>query len=162
MVVPAVFRGLPLQLEMCSKNSTHVPQPSADPIQPETSRPEGASARTGADIGLAFDGDADRVFLVDEQARPVSGSRDDGFGPTSVLDSNPARRSSQSHLLQTVPDHPRARRHTDSHAGRTFVSSNRLMAGPGCLRRRALGHYYFRENYRATPVSSPRSSCSKR
>ena len=26
---------------------------------------------TGADVGLAFDGDADRVFLVDEKAQPV-------------------------------------------------------------------------------------------
>ena len=39
-----------------------------------------------ADIGLAFDGDADRVFLVDEKANPVSGSLTTALVATAVLE----------------------------------------------------------------------------
>ena len=42
---------------------------------------------SGADLGLAFDGDADRVFVVDERARAMSGSLTTAlvapFGPRS-------------------------------------------------------------------------------
>src|SRR5713226_4662440 len=51
------------------------PNHPADPIQPENQADlRKAVLENGADIGLAFDGDADRVFLVDERAEDVSGS----------------------------------------------------------------------------------------
>ena len=49
--------------------------PPADPIQLENLKDlQRAVLDLGADVGLAFDGDADRVFLVDDQGQPVSGS----------------------------------------------------------------------------------------
>ena len=51
------------------------PNHPADPIQPENLVSlQKAVLDAGADVGLAFDGDADRVFLVDDQAQPISGS----------------------------------------------------------------------------------------
>ena len=44
---------------------------------------------SGADVGLAFDGDADRVFLVDEKAEPVSGSLTTALVASTLLDKNP-------------------------------------------------------------------------
>ncbi|HET9443556.1 MAG TPA: phosphomannomutase/phosphoglucomutase, partial [Acidimicrobiales bacterium] len=76
LVVPPVFERLPFDLEVLFPELDGTfPNHPADPIQAENLRDLQARVReTGADVGLAFDGDADRVFLVDERAEPVSGS----------------------------------------------------------------------------------------
>ena len=51
------------------------PNHEANPLEPENLRDlQAAVKREGADIGLAFDGDADRCFVVDERGEPVSPS----------------------------------------------------------------------------------------
>ncbi|MGI9612908.1 MAG: phosphomannomutase/phosphoglucomutase, partial [Acidimicrobiales bacterium] len=75
LVVPEVFAELPFDLEVLYPELDGTfPNHEANPIQPENLVDLQARVlETGADIGLAFDGDADRVFLVDETAAPVSG-----------------------------------------------------------------------------------------
>ncbi len=76
LVVPAVFEGLPLRSSILfGELDGTFPNHPADPIQPENLRDlQAAVVDQSADIGLAFDGDADRVFLVDDRAQPMSGS----------------------------------------------------------------------------------------
>jgi len=76
LVVPAVFASLPFELEVLFPELDGTfPNHPADPIQPENQRDlQERVLATGADVGLAFDGDADRVFLVDEKAQLLSGS----------------------------------------------------------------------------------------
>ena len=76
LIVPAVFDGLPFDVEMLfAELDGTFPNHPADPIQPENLVSlQKAVLEAGADVGLAFDGDADRVFLVDDQAQPISGS----------------------------------------------------------------------------------------
>lgn len=51
------------------------PNHEANPLEPENLRDLQAAVREhGADLGLAFDGDADRCFVVDERGEPVSPS----------------------------------------------------------------------------------------
>ena len=66
------------------------PNHPADPIQPENliALRERILA-TGADVGLAFDGDADRCFLVDDQGVPVSGSTTTSLVAASILGRRP-------------------------------------------------------------------------
>jgi phosphomannomutase len=74
--VPVVLAGLPLEvLPMYFELDGSFPNHEANPLDPANLVDlQDGVRRTGADIGLAFDGDADRVFVVDERGEPVSPS----------------------------------------------------------------------------------------
>jgi phosphomannomutase len=74
--VPAVLDGLPLTVvPLYFELDGAFPNHEANPIEPENLRDLQAKVReTGADLGLAFDGDADRCFVVDETGAVVSPS----------------------------------------------------------------------------------------
>jgi phosphomannomutase len=74
--VPAVFEGLPFETTaMYFTLDGSFPNHEANPIDPANLVDLQAEVRrTGADIGLAFDGDADRCFVVDERGELVSPS----------------------------------------------------------------------------------------
>src|SRR5687767_5173073 len=74
--VPVVLDGLPLEvLPLYFGLDGSFPNHEANPLDPANLVDLQAEVRrTGADIGLAFDGDADRVFVVDERGEPVSPS----------------------------------------------------------------------------------------
>jgi phosphomannomutase len=90
-VAPKVFGSLPFDLEILYPELDGTfPNHPADPIQPENLRDLQARVlATGADVGLAFDGDADRVFLIDEKAQPVSGSTTTAIVADAMLRRNP-------------------------------------------------------------------------
>ncbi|MFC8181918.1 MULTISPECIES: phosphomannomutase/phosphoglucomutase [Nocardiaceae] len=74
--VPAVFDGLPVTVEpLYFELDGTFPNHEANPLDPANLVDLQKFVReTGADIGLAFDGDADRCFVVDENGDPVSPS----------------------------------------------------------------------------------------
>ncbi|MCW2615048.1 MAG: phosphomannomutase/phosphoglucomutase [Frankiales bacterium] len=74
--VPAVFAGLPLETtELFFELDGSFPNHEANPIDPANLVDlQAAVRRVGADVGLAFDGDADRCFVVDERGELVSPS----------------------------------------------------------------------------------------
>ncbi|MBB1246165.1 phosphomannomutase/phosphoglucomutase [Streptomyces durbertensis] len=74
--VPTVFEGLPLDLDpLYFELDGTFPHHEANPLDPANIVDLQRRVReTGADIGLAFDGDADRCFVVDERGEPVSPS----------------------------------------------------------------------------------------
>ncbi|MFF9808465.1 phosphomannomutase/phosphoglucomutase [Streptomyces coeruleorubidus] len=74
--VPEVFTGLPLTLvPMYFELDGTFPNHEANPLDPANLVDLQKRVREeGADLGLAFDGDADRCFVVDERGEPVSPS----------------------------------------------------------------------------------------
>ena len=74
--VPVVFEGLPITLiALYFELDGTFPNHEANPIDPENLRDlQQAVKDNNADIGLAFDGDADRCFVVDERGEIVSPS----------------------------------------------------------------------------------------
>ncbi|WP_328540056.1 phosphomannomutase/phosphoglucomutase [Streptomyces sp. NBC_00344] len=74
--VPTVFAGLPLDVvPMYFELDGNFPNHEANPLDPSNIVDLRARVRAEhADIGLAFDGDADRCFVVDERGEPVSPS----------------------------------------------------------------------------------------
>jgi phosphomannomutase len=72
-MVPAVLAGVPAELiPLYFELDGTFPNHEANPLEPENLLDCQAKVReAGADIGLAFDGDADRCFFIDERGEPV-------------------------------------------------------------------------------------------
>jgi phosphomannomutase len=153
LVVPAVFEGLPPGLEvMYGELDGTFPNHPADPIQPENQRDLRARVlATGADIGLAFDGDADRVFLVDETAEPVSGSTTTAIVAGAILEKEPGATILYNLICSKAV--PETVREAGGNPIRTRVGHSlikKVMAETGAaFGGEHSGHYYFRDNYRA-------------
>ena len=153
LVVPEVFAELPFELDILYPELDGTfPNHEANPIQPENLVDLQARVlATGADIGLAFDGDADRVFLVDETAAPVSGSLTTALLARSILAADPGATVIYNLICsKTVPEvvAEAGGNPVRSRVGHSFIKQ--LMAETGA----AFGgehsaHYYFRDNWRA-------------
>ncbi len=89
--VPAVFEGLPIRTEeLYFELDGTFPNHEANPLDPANLVDlQDEVRRTGADIGLAFDGDADRCFVVDERGEPVSPSAITALVATRELAKHP-------------------------------------------------------------------------
>ncbi|HWW54608.1 MAG TPA: phosphomannomutase/phosphoglucomutase, partial [Acidimicrobiales bacterium] len=153
LVVPAVLEGLPFDLTILyAELDGTFPNHPADPIQPENLKDlQRRVLETGADIGLAFDGDADRVFLVDDQAQAVSGSTTTAMLAASILDKHPG--SNVIHNLicsKAVPEVIREHGGTPirSRVGHSFIKAE-MAKYDAIFGGEHSAHYYFRDNYRA-------------
>jgi phosphomannomutase len=153
LVVPTVFASLPFDVSILFPElDGSFPNHPADPIQPENLVDlQAAVLEQGADIGLAFDGDADRVFLVDEHAQPVSGSLTTALVAASMLRKHPG----ETVLYNLICSHivPETVEALGGKAFRTKVGHSNIkqvMAETGAVfGGEHSGHYYFRDNYRA-------------
>ena len=104
------------------------PNHPADPIDPENQRDlKQVVLEHGADVGMAFDGDADRVFLVDEHAGDVSGSLLTALVAAAMLEREPGAKIVYNLIcsLDGSGGHPGTRRRPDPSAGRSTRSSSR-------------------------------------
>ena len=153
LVLPAVMADLPFALDhLYPELDGTFPNHPADPIQPENQKDLMARVlETGADIRLAFDGDTDRVFLVDETARAVSGSLTTAMVARSILAREPG--ATVIHNLICSKSVPEVIRESGGVPVRTRVGHSfikQVMAETGAVfGGEHSGHYYFRENYRA-------------
>jgi phosphomannomutase len=153
LVVPPVLARLPVTVHhLYPELDGTFPNHPADPIDPENQRElKAAVRRRGADVGMAFDGDADRVFLVDEQASDVSGSVLTALVAVAMLRRQPGAKIVHNLICSwAVPEVIREHggEPVRTRVGHSFIKQ--VMAETGAVfGGEHSGHYYFRDNFRA-------------
>lgn len=128
------------------------PNHEADPLNPANLVDLQAKVReVGADAGLAFDGDADRCFVVDESGDPVPPSavtalvatRELAREPGATIIHNLITSKAVPEIIQEHGGHP-----VRSRVGHSFVKEK--MAETGAIfGGEHSAHYYFRDFWRA-------------
>ena len=154
LVVPAVFERLPMiDLEvMYGELDGTFPNHPADPLQPANQRDLCARVSTGGfDVGLAFDGDADRVFVVDELGVGMSGSTTTALLAAAVLRTNPGATILHNLICsravpETITEHGGVAVRT--RVGHSFIKQEMATTG-AVFGGEHSAHYYFAKNYRA-------------
>jgi phosphomannomutase len=153
---PAVFGRLgeervevvPLYFELDGTFPNH----EANPIDPENLRDlQAAVLAEGADVGLAFDGDADRCFLVDERGELVPPStltaliaeRELGRHPGSTVIHNLITSRAVPELVAELGGTPVRTRVGHSFIKATMAETDAVFGGEHS------GHFYFRDFWRA-------------
>jgi phosphomannomutase len=151
--VPVVLSGLPLEIApLYFELDGSFPNHEANPLDPANLVDLQAAVRQyGADIGLAFDGDADRVFVVDERGEPVSPSAITAL--VAVRELAKGRGTTIIHNLITSRAVPEIVREHGGNPVRTRVGHSFIKAE--MARTDAVfggehsAHYYFRDFWRA-------------
>lgn len=153
VVVEAVFDRIPpVIIGLYLEPDGTFPNHPADPLQPENLVDVIALVRDrSADLGVAFDGDADRAAFIDDQGNPLSGSTTTALIARWFLARRPG--ATIVHNLITsraVPETVRKLGGTPirTRVGHSFIKQ--VMAETGAVfGGEHSGHYYFADNYRA-------------
>ena len=150
---PAVLGHLDLDVTpMYYELDGTFPNHEANPIEPANMADLQAKVReTGADIGLAFDGDADRCFIVDERGEIVSpsvltaliASRELAREPGSAVIHNLITSRAVPELVTELGGTPVRTRVGHSFIKATMAETDAVFGGEHS------GHFYFRDFWRA-------------
>ena len=151
--VPTVFDGLPIDVvPMYFELDGSFPNHEANPLDPKNIVDLQAKVReTGADAGLAFDGDADRCFVVDERGEPVSPSAITALVAVRELAKDPG--GTVIHNLITSKGVPEivaehGGKPVRTRVGHSFIKAEMARTG-AIFGGEHSAHYYFRDFWRA-------------
>ncbi len=152
-MVPGLLAGLPVYLvPLYFELDGTFPNHEANPLEPKNLLDcQAAVKETGADIGLAFDGDADRCFFIDEQGEPVPPSaivglvaaRELARYPGSAIVHNVITSAAAVEIIREHGGIPVRSRVGHSYMKALMASHDAAFGGEHS------GHYYFRDFWRA-------------
>ncbi|MGA5708609.1 phosphomannomutase/phosphoglucomutase [Streptomyces cellulosae] len=152
--VPTVLAGLPLTLvPMYFELDGTFPNHEANPLDPANLVDLQKRVREeGADLGLAFDGDADRCFVVDERGEPVSPSAITALVASRELARNGGTGTVIHNLItsRSVPEVVRENGGTPerTRVGHSFIKAEMARTG-AIFGGEHSAHYYFRDFWNA-------------
>ncbi|MBB0244236.1 phosphomannomutase/phosphoglucomutase [Streptomyces alkaliphilus] len=151
--VPTVLEGLPVTLDaMYFELDGTFPNHEANPLDPANIVDLRARVReTGADLGLAFDGDADRCFVVDERGEPVSPSAVTALVAARELAKHPGgtiihNLITSRAVAEVVREHGGTPVRT--RVGHSFIKAEMARSG-AVFGGEHSAHYYFRDFWNA-------------
>jgi phosphomannomutase len=151
--VPIVFEPLPFEVvPLYFELDGTFPNHPANPIEPDNIKDLRATVvKEGCDLGIAFDGDADRIFLIDEKGGPVSGSTTTALVAERLLSKNPGETILYNLICSwAVPEVVKENGGVPvrTRVGHSYIKE--IMAETGAIfGGEHSGHYYFRDNFRA-------------
>jgi phosphomannomutase len=150
-MLPPIFEDLPFEyVPMYFELDGSFPNHPPNPIEPENMEElQQRVIAEGADFGAAFDGDADRVFIVDEKGVTMSGDLLAALVAKNVLEKEPGAAIIYSAVCsKALPELVRSEggRPIRTKAGHSIIkpqmrSNNAAFGGEHS------GHFYFRDNY---------------
>ncbi|MEU0054757.1 phosphomannomutase/phosphoglucomutase [Streptomyces sp. NPDC006184] len=152
--VPPVFAGLPLTLvPMYFELDGTFPNHEANPLDPANLVDlQKRVPAEGADLGIAFDGDADRCFVVDENGDPVSPSAITALVAARELARNGGTGTVIHNLItsRTVPEVVRENGGTPARTrvGHSFIKAEMARTG-AIFGGEHSAHYYFKDFWNA-------------
>ncbi|GAA1501420.1 phosphomannomutase/phosphoglucomutase [Streptomyces synnematoformans] len=151
--VPSVFEGLPVDVvPLYFELDGTFPNHEANPLDPKNITDLQAEVRkAGADAGLAFDGDADRCFVVDEKGDPVPPS-----AITALVAARELARTGGGTVIHnlitswSVPEVVRENGGTPvrTRVGHSFIKEEMARTG-AIFGGEHSAHYYFRDFWNA-------------
>jgi phosphomannomutase len=152
-VLPQVFERIDAKLiALYLEPDGTFPNHPADPLRPENLVDLVQVVREQhPDIGVAFDGDADRAFFIDDEAVPLPGSTTTAIIADWFLTHNPGAKIVHNLICsKAVPERvteaggiPIRTRVGHSYIKQVMADSGAVFGGEHS------GHYYFKDNYRA-------------
>ncbi|MFE1996181.1 phosphomannomutase/phosphoglucomutase [Streptomyces parvulus] len=152
--VPSVLAGLPLDVvPLYFELDGTFPNHEANPLDPANLVDLQKRVREeGADLGLAFDGDADRCFVVDQDGNPVSPSAVTALVAARELARNGGRGMVIHNLItsRSVPEVVREQGGTPvrTRVGHSFIKAEMARTG-AIFGGEHSAHYYFRDFWNA-------------
>ncbi|MFF0228196.1 phosphomannomutase/phosphoglucomutase [Streptomyces sp. NPDC004629] len=152
--VPTVFAGLPLTLvPMYFELDGTFPNHEANPLDPANLVDLQKRVREeGADLGIAFDGDADRCFVVDEHGDPVSPSAITALVAARELARNGGQGTIIHNLITSwsVPEVVKEQGGTPqrTRVGHSFIKAEMARTG-AIFGGEHSAHYYFKDFWNA-------------
>jgi phosphomannomutase len=153
LTVPEVFADLPLDVTALFFDlDGSFPNHEANPIDPANLRDLQVAVRdVRADLGLAFDGDADRCFVVDERGEIVSPSALTALIAARAIDREPGAMIIHNLITShAVPEIVRERGGVPlrTRVGHSFIKASMAETG-AVFGGEHSGHFYFRDFWRA-------------
>jgi phosphomannomutase len=151
--VPVVFDGLPLDLvPMYFELDGSFPNHEANPLDPKNIVDlQKKVTEVGADLGLAFDGDADRCFVVDERGEPVPPSAVTALVAVRELEKHPGATIIHNLITsQAVPEIVREHGGVPvrTRVGHSFIKQKMAETG-AVFGGEHSAHYYFADFWKA-------------
>ncbi len=153
MIMPRVFHHLPCELvPLYFELDGSFPHHPASPIEPENMVDVQQKVReVGADVGAAFDGDADRMFPVDEHGDLVDGSMVTAMVTNSLLRRYPGSTILYNLIVsKSVPElvEQLGGKAVKTRVGHSFIKAD-MRTVNGIFGGEHSGHFYFRDNWYA-------------
>jgi phosphomannomutase len=150
-MLPPIFEKLPFDyVSMYVELDGSFPNHPPNPIEPENMKDlQERVVAEGADFGAAFDGDADRVFVVNEKGETISGDILAALVAKNVLEKEPGATILYSAVCsKALPEliESEGGRAIRTKAGHSIIKPQ-MREHNAAFGAEHSGHFYFRDNY---------------